>query len=49
MPDFAVTVRSDGPPSWLVDRLAARNAHLSRYPSSADEQRAVEAVAEVLQ
>jgi histidinol-phosphate aminotransferase len=45
MLDFAVNVRAAEPPSWLVDRLAARIADLGRYPSSADEQRAVHAVA----
>lgn len=45
MLDFAVNVRADQPPSWLVGRLAARMADLGRYPSAADEQRAREAVA----
>jgi histidinol-phosphate/aromatic aminotransferase/cobyric acid decarboxylase-like protein len=45
MLDFAVNVRAAAPPSWLVDRLAARLADLGRYPSAADEQRAVHAVA----
>ncbi|HEX2286575.1 MAG TPA: Rv2231c family pyridoxal phosphate-dependent protein CobC, partial [Mycobacterium sp.] len=44
MLDFAVNVRADEPPSWLVDRLAARLADLGRYPSAADERRAVSAV-----
>ena len=41
MLDFAVNVRADEPPSWLVERLAARLADLGRYPSAADERRAV--------
>lgn len=45
MLDFAVNVRGDGPPLWLVDRLTARLVDLGRYPSAADEQRAVAAVA----
>jgi len=45
MLDFAVNVRADQPPSWLVDRLAARIPDLGRYPGVADEQRAVAAVA----
>jgi histidinol-phosphate aminotransferase len=45
MLDFAVNVRADQPPSWLVDRLAARMADLGRYPSDADEKRARAAVA----
>jgi histidinol-phosphate aminotransferase len=45
MLDFAVNVRAAAPPSWLVDRLTARLAALGRYPSEADEQRAVRAVA----
>lgn len=45
MLDFAVNVRADVPPSWLVDRLTARMADLGRYPSAADEQRARAAVA----
>ena len=45
MLDFAVNVRADEPPSWLVDRLAARLSDLGRYPSAADERRAVRAVA----
>ncbi len=45
MLDFAVNVRADRPPSWLVDRLAARMADLGRYPSGADEERARAAVA----
>jgi len=45
MLDFAVNVRASEPPSWLVDRLAARMADLGRYPSVVDERRAVHAVA----
>ncbi len=45
MLDFAVNVRATEPPSWLVDRLRARLADLARYPSSLDEQRAIDAVA----
>ena len=45
MLDFAVNVRAAEPPSWLVDRLAARMADLGRYPSAADERRAMHAVA----
>jgi histidinol-phosphate aminotransferase len=45
MLDFAVNVRGAEPPSWLVDRLAARLADVGRYPSAADERRAVHAVA----
>ncbi len=46
MLDFAVNVRADAPPPWLVDRLAARLTDLARYPSAADEHRALAAVAE---
>ena len=45
MLDFAVNVRTTEPPSWLVERLAARLADLSRYPGTVDEQRAIDAVA----
>jgi histidinol-phosphate aminotransferase len=45
MLDFAVNVRAAAPPSWLVERLAARLGDLGRYPSATDEQRAVQAVA----
>jgi histidinol-phosphate/aromatic aminotransferase/cobyric acid decarboxylase-like protein len=47
MLDFAVNVRAAEPQSWLVDRLNARMADLDRYPSAADEQRALHAVDEV--
>ncbi|MFV9635975.1 Rv2231c family pyridoxal phosphate-dependent protein CobC [Mycobacterium neumannii] len=45
MLDFAVNVRADEPPSWLVDRFSARLTDLARYPSATDCQRALEAVA----
>ena len=45
MLDFAVNVRADTPPSWLVDRLAGRLTDLARYPSATDVERAVAAVA----
>nr|WP_102144658.1 Rv2231c family pyridoxal phosphate-dependent protein CobC [Mycobacterium sp. QGD 101] len=45
MVDFAVNVRSSTPPQWLRDRLASRLADLGRYPSAADQRRAIEAVA----
>lgn len=45
MLDFAVNVRSAAPPSWLAARLAQRLSDLGRYPSAADERRAVAAVA----
>jgi len=45
MLDFAVNVRADQPPSWLVDRLTARMSDLGRYPAEADETRARAAVA----
>jgi histidinol-phosphate aminotransferase len=45
MLDFAVNVRTDEPPPWLVDRLTARMADLARYPGEADETRARSAVA----
>ena len=38
-------IRAAEPPSWLVDRLTARMADLGRYPSAADENRAMHAVA----
>src|ERR1700731_1061058 len=43
MLDFAVNVRGAAPPSWLVDRLAARLGDLGRYPSNADEHAATAA------
>jgi histidinol-phosphate aminotransferase len=45
MLDFAVNVRADAPPSWLVDRLAGRLTDLARYPSTTDAELAVAAVA----
>jgi histidinol-phosphate aminotransferase len=45
MLDFAVNVRASEPPSWLVSRLNARMADLGRYPTAADERRALHAVA----
>src|SRR4029077_15503372 len=45
MLDFAVNVRAIEPPSWLVDRLTARLAARGRFASSADERRAMHAVA----
>src|SRR5262249_17854491 len=42
---FAVNVRASEPPSWLVNRLAARLADIGRYPNATDERRAVHAVA----
>lgn len=45
MLDFAVNVRADAPPSWLVERLGARLPDLARYPGAADVQRAQTAVA----
>ena len=45
MLDFAVNVRGAGPPSWLVERLAARLDDLGRYPSESDHRRATCAVA----
>ncbi|MGY4650297.1 Rv2231c family pyridoxal phosphate-dependent protein CobC [Mycobacterium sp. URHB0021] len=46
MLDFAVDVRAAVPPSWLVERLAARLGDLGHYPSAEDEHRAVDAVAD---
>jgi histidinol-phosphate aminotransferase len=45
MLDFAVNVRQAQPPSWLLDRLAARLPDLGRYPTADDERAAVQAVA----
>ncbi len=45
MLDFAVNVRSEEPPSWLVERLAARLRDLAHYPSADDVRRATRAVA----
>lgn len=43
--DFAVNVRAERPPGWLVDRLSARLGDLGRYPSASDVARATTAVA----
>lgn len=43
--DFAVNVRGEGPPRWLLDRLVGALARIGRYPSAADDARAREAVA----
>ena len=45
MLDFAVNVRHEQPPAWLVQRLAARLPDLARYPSVHDEHAARDAVA----
>jgi histidinol-phosphate aminotransferase len=45
MLDFAVNVRHAQPPHWLRERLAARLADLAAYPSAADHDAAVRAVA----
>ncbi len=45
MLDFAVNVRHDQPPGWLIKRLAARLPDLARYPGGDDERAATEAVA----
>jgi histidinol-phosphate aminotransferase len=45
MLDFAVNVRQAQPPSWLMDRLAARLPDLGRYPGADDERAAHAAVA----
>jgi histidinol-phosphate aminotransferase len=44
MLDFAVNVRGDQPPSWLVEALAARLTDIGRYPSAEDQTRALDAV-----
>jgi histidinol-phosphate aminotransferase len=46
MLDFAVNVRHERPPDWLMRRLAERLPDLARYPSAADTQRARNAAAE---
>lgn len=43
--DFAVNVRGVAPPRWLRDRLATTLDDLARYPSSAHDAAAREAVA----
>ncbi len=45
MLDFAVNVRAEVPPPWLVDRLAARLRDLGRYPSRTEVDAAAAAVA----
>ncbi len=45
MLDFAVNVRHQQPPAWLVQRLAARLPELAGYPSIEDERAATRAVA----
>ena len=44
--DYAVNVRLDHPPTWLRDRLAAALDRLGGYPSAADHDSAVRAVAD---
>jgi histidinol-phosphate aminotransferase len=44
--DFAVNVRLDRPPAWLLDALAAELPNLGRYPSAEQDARARTAVAE---
>jgi len=45
MLDFAVNVRHAAPPPWLQQRLAARLPDLAAYPTAADHDAAVAAVA----
>lgn len=45
MLDFAVNLRRDRPPDWLVRRLSERLTDLAHYPSLDDERAAVRAVA----
>lgn len=45
MLDFAVNIRGDQPPAWLVQKLAAQLPNLARYPAVDDDRRAREAVA----
>jgi len=45
MLDFAVNVRHEQPPDWLLARLTARLPDLGRYPGAADQQAAVRSVA----
>jgi histidinol-phosphate aminotransferase len=44
--DFAVNVRAERPPRWLLDRLAGALDRLGRYPCAADDLRARGSVAE---
>jgi histidinol-phosphate aminotransferase len=37
MLDFAVNVRQDAPPSWLVERLSQRLSGLAAYPAASDD------------
>lgn len=46
MLDFAVNVRHDRPPDWLLERLAARLPDLGGYPSALDHHAALSAVAD---
>jgi len=45
MLDFAVNIRADAPPSWLVERLSRRLSDLARYPSVVDERAARTSIA----
>lgn len=45
MLDFAVNVRSPGPPGWLVEKLAGRLPGLGGYPAQTDVDAALGAVA----
>ncbi len=45
MLDFAVNVRHDAPPSWLVERLSKRLSALARYPAAGDDHAARTAAA----
>jgi histidinol-phosphate aminotransferase len=45
MLDFAVNIRHDTPPSWLVERLSGRLFGLARYPAEADDRAARAAAA----
>ena len=46
MLDFAVNVRAEQPPQWLLQRLAERLPDLAHYPSAEDVRRAQDAVAD---
>jgi histidinol-phosphate aminotransferase len=43
--DFAVNVRGERPPRWLLDRLAAALDRIGRYPAAQDDERARSTVA----
>jgi histidinol-phosphate aminotransferase len=43
--DFAVNVRAERPPRWLLDRLTGALEKIGRYPSAADDAEARAAVA----